>query len=127
MASMSKAASISARIALVQGSAPKMPNFSDDWRGSRPVAELIENRQHVARGDRDDVGLEIGDQLHLPLVMPPEIGTTVQPEPLGAVMRPEAASEQAIAVGVVHDHAAAPPAARIERAITPTHLDVGLV
>ena len=53
---------------MVQGSAPKMPNFSDDLpRVEALPLELVEDRQHVARRHRDDVGLEIVDQLHLPL------------------------------------------------------------
>ena len=42
-------------------------------------------------------------------VMPPETGTTVQPELLGAVVRAEPAGEQPVAVGVVQ-HVPRPPA-----------------
>ena len=48
-------------------------------------------------------------------VMPPETGMTVQPEPLGAVVRAEAAGEQAVAVGDVQLHAG-PAAGGADRA-----------
>ena len=79
-ACMSKACSISARMALVQGSAPKMPTFSEVARGSTALAaELVEDRQHVGGRDRDDVGLEVGDQLHLPLGHAAGHGMMVRP------------------------------------------------
>ena len=86
-----------------------MPNFSDDLRGSRPcLLNSSENRQHVARRHRDDVGLEVVDQLHLPLGHAAGNRHHRAAEPFGAVMRTETAGEQAVAVGVVHQHAGAP-------------------
>ena len=48
-------------------------------------------------------------------VEPPDIGTTDGAEPLGAVVRAQAAGEQAVAVGVVH-HVAGPRAGGEQRA-----------
>ena len=104
-----------------------MPNFRDDLRGSRLLAlELVEDRQHVARRHRDDVGLEIVDQLHLPLGHAAGHRHHGAAEPLGAVMRAEAAGEQAIAIGIVHDHAgaAAGGADRARHHLRP-HVDIG--
>ena len=85
-----------------------MPNFNDDLRGSRPcLLNSSENRQHVARRHRDDVGLEVVDQLHLPLGHAAGDRHHRAAEPFGAVMRAEAAGEQAVAIGVVHQHAGA--------------------
>jgi hypothetical protein len=56
------------RMSLVQGSAPKMPRRRLQARGSRPWrSNLVGDGQHVAGRDHDDVGLEVGDQLHLAL------------------------------------------------------------
>ena len=71
------------------------------------LLELVENRQHVARRHRDDVGLEIVDQLHLPLGHAAGHRHHGAAELFGAVMRAEPAGEQAVAIGVVHDHAGA--------------------
>ena len=91
----------------LQGSAPKMPTRSFSWSGSTPTsrhglgqvqgiggggqehgrAEVLHDDDlalGVAAGDRDDRGAEA----------------------FGAVVRAEAAGEQAVAVGVV-DHVAA--------------------
>ena len=85
-----------------------MPNFSDDLlRIEALPLELVENRQHVARRHRDDVGLEVVDQLHLPLGHAAGDRHHRAAEPFGAVMRAEAAGEQAVAIGVVHHHAGA--------------------
>ena len=86
-----------------------MPNFSDDLRGSRPCRlNSSEDRQHVARRHRDDVGLEVVDQLHLPLGHAAGDRHHRAAELFGAVMRAEAAGEQAVAISVVHQHAGAP-------------------
>ncbi len=69
--------------------------------------ELVRDRQHVARRHRDDVGLEVVDQLHLPLGHAAGDRHHRAAEPFGAVMRAEAAGEQAVAIGVVHQHAGA--------------------
>ena len=85
-----------------------MPNFSDDLRGIEPLPlELVENGQHVARRHRDDVGPEIVDQLHLPLGHAAGNRHHRAAKLFRAVMRAEAAGEQAIAISVVHQHAAA--------------------
>ena len=79
---------------MVQGSAPKMPTFSEDARGSSPArAEFVEDREHVGRRHHDDVGLEIVDQLHLPLGHAARDRNDRAAEPLGAVVRAEAAGE----------------------------------
>ena len=103
-------------MASVQGSAPKIPTRSEVARGSSPWrSNSSASVQHVGRRHHDDVRTEVVDQLHLPLGLPPDIGTTVQPEPLGAVMRAEPAGEQAVAVGDVH-HIARPAARGADRA-----------
>ena len=48
-------------------------------------------------------------------VWPPDIGITVQPSALGAVVRAEPAGEEAVAVGDV-DHVAGPAAGGADRA-----------
>jgi hypothetical protein len=45
-----------------------------------PLAlELVGDGQHVAGRDHDDVGPEVGDQLHLALGLAAAEGTTVRP------------------------------------------------
>ena len=61
------------------------------------------------------VGLEVVDQLHLPLGLPAGHRDHRAAQPLGAVVRAEAAGEQAVAVGDVDDVAGA-PAGRADRA-----------
>ena len=72
------------------------------------AAELIEDRQHVGGRHRDDVGLEVGDQLNLPLGHAAGDGDGGEAEPLGAVVNTQAAGEKAVAVGVVQFHAGTP-------------------
>ena len=80
-----------------------MPNFSDDLRGIEALLlELVEDRQHVARRHRDDVGLEVVDQLHLPLGHAAGNRHHGAAELFRAVMRAEPAGEQAVAIGVGH-------------------------
>ena len=67
--------------------------------------EFVEDRQHVARRHHDDVGLEIGDEVNLPLGHAAGHRDDGAAEPLGAVMRAEAAGEQAVAIGDVDLHA----------------------
>ena len=78
-------------------------------------AEPVQDRQHVARRHHDQVRLEILDQLHLPLGLPAAHRDHGAAEPLRAVMRAEAAGEQAVAVGDVDAHAR-PAAAGADRA-----------
>ena len=93
-----------------------MPIFSEQSRGSRPWRlELVEDRQHVAGRHHDHVGTEVGDQLHLPLGHAARHRHHGAAQLLRAVMRAEAAGEQAIAIGDVHDHAR-PPAGGMDRA-----------
>ena len=95
-------------------------------RGSSPGAEPVEDRQHVARRHHDDVGREIVDQMDLALGHAARDRDDGAAEPLGAVMRAEAAGEQAIAIGDMHHHAG-PPAGRAKRPgdhVGP-HVDVG--
>ena len=105
-----------------------MPIFSDDLRGSRPWRlEFVEDRQHVARCHRDDVGLEVVDQLHLALGHAAGDRHHGAAELFRAVMHAEPAGEQAIAIGVVDDHAgaAARGADRARHHLRP-HVDIGL-
>ena len=72
--------STSARISSVHGSAPKMPISSDVLRGSTPWASIssrIERKYDgvtmITRGSKSRISWTCRG------VMPPEIGTTVQP------------------------------------------------
>src|SRR3954467_14147386 len=114
-ACMSNASSISARIALVQGSAPKMPTLSDDVRGSIFWARNSSRIANVARRHRDELGLEIDEQLDLALGHATRDRDGYTAEFLGAVMNAEAAGEKAVAIGIVDLHAG-PAAARVNRA-----------
>ncbi len=94
----------------------------------QPLAfELVRDRQHVARRHRDDVGLEVVNQLNLPLGHAAGDRHHGAAQPLRAAMHAEAAGEQAIAIGVVDDHAAAAAcgADRARHHIRP-HVDIGL-
>ncbi len=127
-ASSAKRCSISARIASVQGSAPKIPIRSEAGARIEPLAgELVADRQHVGRRHHDDVGLEVGDQLDLALGHAARHRHHGAPQPLGAVMRAQAAGEQAIAVDHV-DQVARPAARGADRARADLgpDLDVGL-
>ena len=70
-------------------------------------AEFIQDRQHVGRRHHDDLGLEIGDQLHLPFGHAAGHRDHRAAERLRAVMRAEPAGEQSIAIGDMHLHAGA--------------------
>ena len=79
-ASMPPRCSISARIASVHGSAPKMPTFSDDAAGSMPCRSNSSSRVSMYVG----VTMMISGRRSLISctwreVMPPEAGMTVQP------------------------------------------------
>ena len=105
-----------------------MPNFNDDFLGSRPCRlNSSENRQHVARRHRDDIRLEIVDQLHLPLGHAAGDRNHRAAELFGAVMHAESAGEQAIAIGIVNDHsrAAAGGADRARHHVRPD-IDIAL-
>ena len=78
-------------------------------------AELVEDRQHVARRHHDDVRREVLQKLHLPLGHAAGHRDDRAAEPLRPVVGAEAAGEQAVAVGDVHLHAG-PAAARADRA-----------
>ena len=77
---------------------------------------LVGNRQHVAGRDHDDVGLKVLNQLHLPLGLTAAKRHDGEAELFGAIVRAQAAGEQAIAVADVHHiarfGAAGPDAAR---------------
>jgi hypothetical protein len=95
---MSKSFSISARIALVHGSAPKMPILSEH-------AEFVEDRQHVAGRHRDDVRREVDDQLDLALGHSARDRNGDAAKLFGAVMHAETPGEETVAVGIVDLHA----------------------
>ena len=102
------AASISARIASVHGSAPKMPMRSElRPRVNALTFELVDEGEHVRRRHHDDRGLEIADQLHLARRHATRDRDDRAAEPLRAVVRPEPAGEEAVAVGNVDDVARA--------------------
>ena len=105
-----------------------MPICSERFRRIDALrAEFVEDRQHVARRHRDDLGLEIDDQLHLALGHAARHRNRRAAELLGAVVHAEAAGEQPVAERLVHLHAA-PAAARVDaaRADIGPGLDVAL-
>jgi hypothetical protein len=103
-------------MASVQGSAPKMPTFSDErGRIDALALELLDDVQHVRGRDHDDRGLEVLDQLDLLLGLPAGHRHHRAAQALGAVVRAQAAREQAVAVGDV-DHVAGTAAGRADRA-----------
>jgi hypothetical protein len=72
--------SISCRMALVQGSAPKMPTRSDDAAASNPcranssaIASMYDGVTMMMSGPRSRISCTCFS------VCPPDIGTTVQP------------------------------------------------
>ena len=105
-----------------------MPNLQGRFAGIQALLpEFVQDRQHVARRHRDDVGLEVVDQLHLPFGHAAGHRHHGAAELFRAVMRAEPAGEQAVAIGVVHDHAgaAAGGADRARHHVGP-HVDIGL-
>ena len=64
--------------------------------------KLIGNRQHVAGGDHDDVGFEVGDELHLALGLPAAKGHHGEAEFFCAIVRAQATGEQTIAIAHMH-------------------------
>ena len=68
---------------------------------------LLGDRQHVRRRHHDDVGLEVHDELDLPLGLPARHRDHRGAELLGAVVRAQPAGEEAVAVGDVDDVAGA--------------------
>src|SRR5690606_22313187 len=64
--------------------------------------ELVEQRQHVGRGDHDDLGLEVLDDLHLTRGHAAGGGNDGATQLLGSVVGPEATGEQPVPVGDVH-------------------------
>ena len=102
-ACMSKAPSISSRMAGVQGSAPKMPTRSGEAAGVEPLrAVLVEDRKHVGGRHHDRRGAEILDQPHLPRGHPARGRHHRAAEPLRAVMRAEPSGEEPVAVADVN-------------------------
>ena len=81
------------------------------------ASELLDDHLHVAGRDHDDVGLEINNQLHLLLGLAAAHRHHGAAQPLGAVMRAQAAGEQAVAVGHMH-HVAGPPTCGADAART---------
>ncbi|MNE87715.1 hypothetical protein D3C80_1849490 [compost metagenome] len=63
--------------------------------------DLVGQVQHVGRGDHDDVGLEVADQLDLLLGLAAGHRDHGAAQALGAVVGAQAAGEQAVAVGDV--------------------------
>ena len=92
---------------------------ADLQRSGRRVDALalhfLDDHLHVAGRDHDDVGLEVVDQLHLLLGLPAGHRDDGAAGALGAVVRAEAAGEEAVAVGDMHD-VARPPACGADRA-----------
>ena len=77
--------------------------------------ELVGDRQHVGRRHQNDPRTEFTDELDLALAETARHRHHGAAQPLGAVMRAQAAGEQAVTVGIVDD-VARPRAAGVERA-----------
>jgi hypothetical protein len=60
--------------------------------------KFVEDREHVAWRDEDDIWLEIGDQAHLSLGHAAGNRHNRHAEPLGTIMKADPAGEQAVAV-----------------------------
>ena len=92
---------------------------ADAHRGAARIdalaLELVGDRQHVGRRHQHDPRAELADELDLALAEAARHRHHGAAQPLGAVMRAEAAGEQAVAVGIVDD-VARPRAAGVERA-----------
>ena len=71
--------------------------------------EFIENREHVARRDEDDVWLEILDQANLPFRHAARHRNDRHAKPLGAVVEADPAGKQAIAIRILHQHSGLAP------------------
>ena len=125
IASIPSFASIACRIAGVHGSGAEDADLERRAFGSTLPLHLLGDRQHVRRRHHDDVGLEVGDQLHLLLGLAAG-HRDHRAAQLLAVVRPQTAGEQPVAVGDVHDVAGAPAGARIERAITVAQVSMSL-
>jgi len=91
------------------------------------AAQFVGDVEHVRWRDQDDRRLEVADQLHLLLGLPARHRDDRAAEPLGPVMRAEAAGEQAVAIGDVGDVplAAAAGVDRTGHQLAPP-VDVGL-
>ncbi len=79
------------------------------------AAEFIENGQHVGRRHHDDFGLEVMDELNLPLGHAAGDRNDRASQPFRAVMRAQTPGEETVAVGDMNLHAG-PPAGGADRA-----------
>ena len=113
---MPRRASISRRIASLQGSAPKMPISSVPPRSPAPSrSDDFRDVERIRRRRAQHACAEIPDQQHLALGRAARHRHDRRAEALGAVVRAQAAGEKAVAVGVVH-HVARAHAGAGERA-----------
>jgi hypothetical protein len=60
--------------------------------------KFVEDREHVAWRDEDDIGLEIRDQAHLSLGHATGNRHDRHAEPFGTIMKSDPAGEQAVSV-----------------------------
>jgi hypothetical protein len=93
-------------------------------RGRRVIAlpfHLVDDREHVRRGDHDDVRAEVPDQRDLPFGHAAGDRHHRAAKLLRAVVCAQPAGEQSVPVGVVQDVAGTAARGRIERAIIAAH------
>jgi hypothetical protein len=93
-------------------------------RGRRVIAlpfHLVDDREHVRRGDHDDVRAEVSDQRDLPFGHAAGDRHHRAAKLLRAVVCAQPAGEQSVPVGVVQDVAGTAARGRIERAIIAAH------
>jgi hypothetical protein len=100
------------RMDSVHGSAPKTPARSGSSFMSTPSspARSIRCRKYVGVQQ-----IAVTPKSFISMIcrsaLPPDVGTTVAPSAFGAVVRAQAAGEEAVAIGVLHNVSAMQPAA----------------
>ena len=110
---MPRPASICRRISLVHGSAPWKPTRMGRSSGRRPRSRAASPRYIAYDGVQlSAVAPKSRMILSWRSVLPPEMGTTVQPEALGAEVQAEPAGEEPVAVGVLQQVAGLDAAGR---------------
>jgi hypothetical protein len=95
------------------------PRLGAEDAGAQPqprhVLDVVGDRERVAGRAAEDLGPQVLEQLRLTGSVPARSGHDRAAEPLGAVVKAEAAGEQAVAVGDVNDRPR-PSAGRRDRA-----------
>src|SRR5262249_31709299 len=105
MACRSNASSISARMALVHGSAPHIAILSELCRGSTPWAGNCADTGDVEPGlTKVTAGRKAADRPPLPLGHAPRPRHARHAQTSSPMVKADTAGEQAVAVGILHQH-----------------------